>query len=156
VHTGTPLFSLRRFFLPKNNHWLRRNVLVFAFVLFDYSSTVVFCQAPCEEANIYARIFMDNFGITLGLTLFVLMVNLPIYVTLCLDSYMVKLPHRTAIAAESFVDIVLAWFVAGLHFSGAASWFWFAPDLIRHGLGALLYLITAFLFVRPYRPRYNS
>jgi len=150
------MLSPKHFFLPKNNHWLTRNILVFAFVFFDYSSTLVFCHAPYEEANLFARAFMENFGIPLGLTLFVLIVNLPIYIALCLDSHVIKLPYKTSIAAESLVDFVFAWFVAGLHFSGGASCFWFAPDLTRQGFGALLYLVTVFLLVKPHRPRYDG
>jgi len=148
--------SLKHLFLPKNNHWLKRNLLVFAFILFDYSSTLAFCRAPYNEANPYARIFMENFGIPLGLTLFVLVVNLLIYITLCLDSHVIRLPYRTAVAAESFVDAVFAWFVAGLHFSGGSSWFWFAPQLTRQVFGAFIYSIMAFLFVRPHRSRYDD
>jgi hypothetical protein len=150
------MLSLKHFFLPKNNHWLKRAILVFAFVLFDYSLTLTFCRVPYAEANLYVRAFMENFGISLGLTLFVLAANLPIYITLCLDSHVVKFPSRIAIIIESFVDVVFAWFVAGLHFSGGASWFWYAPDLMRQAFGAFLYLITAFLLVKPHRPRYDG
>jgi hypothetical protein len=147
--------GLRHFFLPRNNHWFRRGALVFAFVLFDYFATLAFCRLPYQEANIHARMFMENLGIPLGLTLFVLIANLPIYVTLCLDSHLVKLPQSATII-EVGVDVVFAWFIAGLHFSGGTSWFWFAPDLTRQALGTLLYLVAALLFVKPYKPRYDS
>jgi len=146
-------FSLKHFFLPENNGWFKRICLVFAFILFDYFSTLLFCQTPCEEANLYARIFMESFGIPLGLTLFVLVANMPIYMTLSLDSYIVKLPSKIALVTEFFVDIVFAWFIAGLHFSGGTSWFWYAPDLMRQALGMLLYVVIAFLVVKPYKPR---
>ena len=148
--------SLKHFLLPKNNHWLKRNILVFAFILFDYSSTPIFCCAPYEEANFYARTFMESFGMSLGLTLFVLVANLPIYITLCLDSHVVRLPFRAAVAIESLVDVMFAWFVAGLHFSGGTSWFWYAPDLTRQTFGAILYLVIALLLVKPYRPCYDG
>lgn len=144
-------FGLKCFLLPKNNHWLKRIFLVFAFVFFDYFVTLVFCQAPYEEANLFARGFMEFFGIPLGLTLFVLVANLPIYVTLSLDSHIVRFPFKIAVFAEVFVDVVFAWFVAGLHFSGGTSWFWFAPELMRQSLGTLFYLVFAFLIVKPYR-----
>jgi hypothetical protein len=150
------MLSLKHFLLPRNNHWLKRAILAFAFVLFDYFSTLTFCRAPYEEANTYARAFMENFGISFGLTLFVLVANLPIYITLCLDSHVIKFPFRIAIIIESFVDVVFAWFVAGMHFSGGASWFWYTPDLMRQALGAFLYLILAFLLVKPHRPRYDG
>jgi len=150
---GTMLSS-KHFSLPRNNHWLKRGVLVFAFIAFDYLSTLVFCHAPYEEANLYARNFMENFGVPLGLSLFVLVASLPIYMILSLDSHVIRLPFRIAVIIEPFVDFVFAWFVAGLHFSGGASWFWHAPDTIRQALGALLYLITAFLLIKPHKPRY--
>lgn len=145
------ILNARCLLVPKNNHWLRRIVLVFAFMLFDYSSTLVFCQSPYEEANLYARTFMENLGIPLGLTLFVLLANVPIYVTLSLDSHVVRLPSRIAVSTEFIVDALFAWFVAGLHFSGGASWFWYAPDIVRQTVGALLYLVLAFLVVRPHK-----
>lgn len=149
-------FIIKRLLLPKNNHWLRRTVLIFAFTSFDYLSTIVFCHAPHEEANVYARVFMENFGIISGLTMFVLLFNVPIYMTLSLDSHVVKLPSRIASVFETFVDAVFAWYVAGLHFSGGASWFWYAPDLTRQAVGAVLYLTIALLLVRPHRPRYDN
>jgi len=143
--------SLKCFFLPKNNQWSKRTVLVFAFILFDYFSTLLFCRAPYEEANIYARIFMESFGIPLGLTLFVLVANLPIYITLSLDSHVIKIPSRASVFTEAMVDVVFAWFIAGLHFSGGASWFLQVPSLMCQIAGAFLYLFGAFLFVKPHK-----
>jgi hypothetical protein len=148
--------ALKSFLLPKNNLWLKREALVFAFILFDYFSTLVFCHAPHEEANILARAFMENLGIAFGLTLFVFASNIPIYMTLSFDSHLIKLPLKIAIFFEVFVDIVFAWFVAGVHFSGGGSWFWFAPDLMRQTFGAFLYLTMAFLLVKPHKPRYDN
>jgi len=148
--------SLKHFFLPKNNHWLKRTLLILTFVLYDYLSTLIFCQEPQNEANIYARIFMENFGIPIGLTMFVLMANLPIYMVLSLDSHIIRLPSKTAIVAESFVDIIFAWFVAGFHFSGGSSWFWNASSLTHQIIGAFLYLSVAFLVVKPYKPCYGD
>jgi len=150
------VFNPKHFFLPRNNHWLRRTVLVFAFIAFDYLSTIVFCRFPYQEANVYARTFMENFGILLGLTLFVVVANLPIYMTLSLDSNVITLPFKIAPFFETFVDVVFAWFMAGLHFSGGTSWFWCAPDSARQFLGTFTYLILAFLLVKPHKPRYGD
>ncbi|MEM3765504.1 MAG: hypothetical protein QXU46_00575 [Candidatus Bathyarchaeia archaeon] len=147
--------SPKHIILPKNNHWLRRIILVFVFILFDCLSTIIFCRAPSEEANIYARAFMEAFGIPTGLTLFVLLANLPIYTVLSLDSHIVKFPKKMAVLVELFTDFVFAWFIAGLHFSGGTSWFWRVPDAERRFIGMLLYLCAAFIFVKPYKPRYN-
>jgi hypothetical protein len=144
-------FNVRCFLLPKNNRWLKRTVLVFAFVLFDYFSTLVFCHAPYQEANLFARAFMENFGMPLGLTLFVLMMNLPIYVTLSLDSHITKLPFKAAVVIELVVDLIFAWFIAGSHFSGGASWFWYETDLVRQISGAALYLSLILPFLKSHR-----
>jgi hypothetical protein len=144
-------FNVRRFLLPKNNHWLKRTVLVFAFVLFDYFSTLVFCHAPHEEANLFARVFMENFGVSFGLTLFVVMMNLPIYITLSLDSHVVKLPLKATIVAEFIVDLAFAWFIAGSHFNGGASWFWYESGFVRQIFGAVLYLGLAFPLLKPHK-----
>jgi hypothetical protein len=124
--------------------------------MFDYLSTLVFCGTPNEEANIYVRIFMENLGIPLGLTLFVLVANLPIYMTLTFDSHIVKFPHRVAVIVEIFVDSLFAWFVAGLHLSGGTSWFWNTSELTRQIFGASLYLLMALLFVKPHKPNYDN
>lgn len=151
MQNKTGILSLKQFFIPRNNHWFRRTVLVFTFILFDYLSTLIFCRVPSEEANVFARSFMENFGIPLGLTLFVLVANLPVYMTLSLDSHVIKIPSKTAILAEFFVDFVFAWFIAGLHFSGGSSWFWCAPSLMRQIFGAISYLVFAFLFITPHK-----
>lgn len=149
-------FSLKYFLFPKNNHWLKRIFLIFSFIFFDYFVTLIFCKAPYEEANLYARGIMESFGIPLGLTLFVLMANLPVYMTLSLDSHIVRFPFKTAIITETSVDVIFAWFVAGLHFSGGTSWFWHAPELTRQSLGMLLYLIVAFLLVKPHKTHFSD
>lgn len=99
---------------------------------------------------------MENFGIPLGLTLFVLVANLPVYMILSLDSHVIKLPFRMAVIIETLVDFVFAWFVAGLHFSGGSGWIWLAPDWTRQTFGALLYLLMAFLIVKPHKPSYAA
>ncbi|MGQ9506342.1 MAG: hypothetical protein ACUVTB_00610 [Candidatus Bathycorpusculaceae bacterium] len=149
-------FCFKNFLFPRNNHWLKRTALLFAFIIFDYLVTLALCQAPQEEANLYARFFMENFGIPIGLTLFVFVVNLPIYMILSLDSHVIRFPSKMAIAIETLVDFVFAWFVAGLHFSGGLSWVWFAPDWTRRSFGAFLYLFLAFLIVKPHKPSYNA
>jgi hypothetical protein len=146
----------KHFIIPKSNLWLRRIILVFTFILFDYFSTLCFCQKPFEEANLFVRTFMENLGIPLGLTLFVLLANLPIYLALSLDSHIVRLPRRLDRAIELGVDGLFAWFVAGTHFSGGASWFWYAPDFARQALGAFLYIAFALLLVKPHKPRYTN
>jgi hypothetical protein len=148
-------FSLRHFLFPKDNHWRKRVAIVFAFVFFDYVSTLAFCSAPHEEANVYARVFMEIFGILPGLTLFVLIINLPIYVVLSIDSHVIKLPYKFGFLAEIFVDGIFAWYIAGLHFSGGTSWFWCAPDSIRQIIGTAIYFALSILLVKPYKPQFD-
>jgi len=148
--------NLKSFLLPKNNHWMRRIILIIGFIAFDYLATLLFCRAPHEEANPYARIFMENFGIPLGLTLFVFIINVPVYTLLSFNSHVVKLPPKIASGVETFVDFAFAWFVAGLHFHGGTSWFWQAPDIVRQAFGALLYIVLAFLVIKPHEPSYGD
>jgi hypothetical protein len=150
------MLSPKNFLFPRKNHWLKRTILVFAFILFDYASTLVFCRAPHEEANLYARAFMEILGVQLGLTLFVLAINLPVYVTLSLDSHIVRLPSGIAKIIEPFVDAVFAWFVAGSHFCGGVSWFWHIPNLSAQALGAFTYLAIAFLLIKSHKPSYTT
>jgi len=151
-----PSLRVGKLLMPKNNLWLKRAILVFTFILFDYLSTLTFCRAPQEEANMLARAFMESFGITPGLTFFVLASNLPIYLTLSFDSHMVKLPSKIAPLFEVSVDALFGWFIAGLHFNGGSSWFWSAPDLSRQAFGAILYMTMVFLVVKPHRPHYGN
>lgn len=148
--------ELKHLFLPRRNHWSKRIALIFSFILFDYLSTLAFCRVPSAEANLYARVFMENLGISWGLTLFVLAANLPIFMLMNLDSHVIKIPSRIAVVIEIFIDTVFAWFIAGLHFSGGASWFWISQDLTRQASGAALYLFLAFLLVRPHKPQYGG
>ena len=147
--------ELKHFLLPRKNHWSKRIALIFSFVIFDYLSTLAFCRAPSEEANLYARVFMENLGISWGLTLFVVAANLPIYMLMSVDSHIMKMPPKITFVVEVCVDSVLAWFIAGLHFSGGASWFWNSQDFVRQAFGAVLYLALACFLVRPHKPRYR-
>ncbi|MDH5482497.1 MAG: hypothetical protein OEY22_06435 [Candidatus Bathyarchaeota archaeon] len=124
--------------------------------MLDYFSTLAFCKVPYEEANLFARTFMEVLGIPLGLTLFVMIANLPIYMTLSLDSHIIRLSYRRAILVEIFVDTVFAWFIAGLHFSGGTSWFWYVPDIARQTIGATAYLVIAFLLIKPHKSFQDS
>lgn len=135
------LFASMKYLVPRNNFWLKRLFILFAFIFMDYMVTLVLCKSPAEEGNLLARSFMEVYGIPLGLTLFDIFAKLPIYALLCLNSHIVNLPPKLLKIAESVVDFTFAWFIAGLHFNGAASWFWFAPDVLRQASGALLYLL---------------
>ncbi|MGQ9460125.1 MAG: hypothetical protein ACUVRA_02695 [Candidatus Bathyarchaeaceae archaeon] len=137
------LLAFGRYLIPKNNRWLKRIFIVFSFILLDYFATLAFCTSPAEEANPHLRVFLESYGIVVGLTLFDFLINLPIYLILCFDSHLVSLPARFSKIVEPLVDLVLAWFLAGAHFSGATSWFWVVPDLTRQAVGFGIYLIIA-------------
>ncbi|MCZ2808819.1 MAG: hypothetical protein O2V44_05640 [Candidatus Bathyarchaeota archaeon] len=137
------ILFLGKYLIPKNNVWSRRICLLFGFILFDYFVTLVFCTAPMEEANPHLRVFMENYGILLGLTIFDFIINLPVYLILSFNSRFISLPARLSKIVEPLVDVVLAWFLAGAHFSGAASWFWTAPDWARQITGFGIYLFIA-------------
>jgi len=136
-----PAFA--RYLVPKNNKWLKRICVLFGFILLDYFATLAFCTHPAQEANPHLRVFLEKYGIVVGLTLFDFLINLPIYLILCFDSHFISLPTRLSKIVEPLVDLILAWFLAGAHFSGATSWFWIAPDLIRQVTGFGIYLVIA-------------
>lgn len=137
-----------KYLIPRNNFWLKRISVLFTFIFMDYLVTLILCATPTEEGNLLARDFMEAYGIPLGLTIFDLLANLPIYIMLCLNSHLVNLPPKLSRIAETLVDAVFAWFIAGLHFNGAASWLWFAPDVLRQALGAGLYFLIIFSLQR--------
>jgi hypothetical protein len=138
------VFASTRYLIPKNNFWLKRISLLFTFIFLDYLVTLLLCKVPADEGNLFARSFMEAYGIPLGLTLFVSVANLPLYLMLSLNSYLVNLPPRSSKIIETSADFAFAWFIAGLHFNGAASWVWFAPGVLRQAFGASMYLFIIF------------
>jgi hypothetical protein len=135
------VFAAMRYLIPKNNFWMKRISVLFAFIFMDYLITLALCTTPLDEGNLFARNFMEAYGIPLGLTLFDLIASLPIYIMLSLNSHLINLPPRLLRIADTSTDAVFAWFIAGLHFNGATSWIWFAPVLLRQVLGAFMYLL---------------
>jgi hypothetical protein len=135
------LLSFIKYLVPKNNLWLRRAIILFGFVLFDYLATLIFITTPLEEGNLLVRSFMENYGILVGLTVFDILINIPIYLILCLNSHFITLPSHLSKVVDPIIDVFLAWFVAGYHYSGATSWFWPSSDLIRQTVGLSLYLL---------------
>jgi len=140
-----------KYLVPKNNIWLKRMGLLFGFVLLDYFATLAFCTTTMEEANPHLRVFMENYGIFWGLTIFDFLINLPIYLILCFNSRLISLPARLSKIMNHLVDVILAWFLAGAHFNGAASWFWAAPNLIRQMTGFGIYLFITMLLSLKFR-----
>ena len=140
-----------KYLVPKNNIWLKRMCLLFGFVLLDYFVTLAFCTTTMEEANPHLRGFMENYGIFWGLTIFDFLINLPIYLILCFNSRLISLPARLSKIMNHLVDVILAWFLAGAHFNGAASWFWAAPNLIRQMTGFGIYLFITMLLSLKFR-----
>jgi hypothetical protein len=135
------LLYFGKYLVPKNNIWLKRASLLFGFILLDYFATLIFINTPAQEGNLLVRTFMENYGILMGLTLFDILINLPIYIIICLNSHFVPLPLRVSKIVDPIIDMFLAWFVAGYHYSGATSWFWTSSDLVRQAVGFSLYLL---------------
>jgi hypothetical protein len=134
------IFFFREYLVPKNNVWLKRAYLLFGFILLDYLVTLLFITSPLDEGNLLVRSFMQNYGIFWGLTLFDVIINLPIYLIICFNSHFVALPPKFAKIVDPIIDVFLAWFVAGYHYSGATSWFWTSPHLIRQIMGFSIYI----------------
>jgi hypothetical protein len=147
------VFAAMRCLIPKNNFWMKRISVLFVFIFVDYFITLALCTTPLEEGNLFARSFMGVYGIPLGLTLFCLIANFPIYIMLSLNSHIINLPPRLLRIAETSTDTVFAWFIAGLHFNGATSWIWFAPTLLRQALGAFMYLLIICILAASKRSR---
>jgi hypothetical protein len=134
------LLSFVRYLVPKNNIWLKRAGLLFGFILLDYLATLIFIKSPIDEGNLLVRAFMENYGILLGLTIFDLLINIPIYLIICFNSHFVTLPPRLAKITDPIIDAFLAWFVAGYHYSGATSWFWTSSHFTRQITGFSIYM----------------
>jgi hypothetical protein len=121
--------------------WIFRFAALFSFVLFDSLTTWISISNLVEEGNSFARMFMESLGITLGLILFVGIISCFLFLILCFCRSMFNGRSGSAVTAGILLlDILLGWFVAGAHFVGGTSWFWIAPDSMRHFLGAGLYL----------------
>jgi hypothetical protein len=138
--------SFIRHLIPRGV-WLRRAALLFGFIFLDFLVTAILCRTPYAEANLYARSFMQRYGIVLGLALFDLLLALPIYGILVVDWHLIKYTQQYAGKAEAMVDISLGWLIAGAHFNGAMSWLWDAPHIIRQTLGFAAYMALAILFL---------
>jgi hypothetical protein len=136
---------IEKYLVPKNNLWLKRAGLLLGFILLDYLATLIFIKSPIEEGNLLVRTFMENYGILLGLTIFDVLINLPIYLIICFNSHFVTLPSRLSKILDPVIDVFLAWFVAGYHYSGATSWFWTAPDTTRQIIGFSIYISFALI-----------
>jgi len=144
-------FGWRKFLVPRGR-WMKRACLLFSFILFDYLVTLALCKTPIMEGNPLARKCMELYGIPLGLTLFVSLINLPVYLTLCLDSVLSRnLPLRILSKVEPVVDMAFSWFIAGVHFNGAASWFWPIPHELRQLAGCAIYLTATFAWIYEFR-----
>jgi hypothetical protein len=148
--------SALRFLVPKGS-WLWRMVLLLGFIFLDFLVTVLLCETPYAEANLFARSFMQTYGIVTGLVIFNLLLSVPIYAILVLDSRLIKYTGQYSTKAELFADITLGWLIAGAHFNGAASWLWDAPQIMRQTLGFAFYLAIALpafhLYPKPVLPR---
>lgn len=116
--------------------------MLFSFIFLDYLITVIFCKYPSAEGNVFARSFMQKYGIVLGLTIFDLLMAIPLYAILCVDSHLVKFPGRLSTIIELLTDIGLGWLVAGAHFSGAASWLWDSSSMISQTIGLVIYEVA--------------
>jgi len=133
--------AILKFFVP-TGIWLRRTTVLFCFIFLDYLVTIVFCRQPSAEGNIYARAFMQDYGIAAGLAIFDLLMAIPLYFILCVDS-LINLPKGFSTVIELSTDLGLGWLVAGAHFDGAMSWLWGAPGIVGQTIGLVIYELIA-------------
>jgi hypothetical protein len=121
-------------------------LLLALFILLDYIITLSLVSNPSEEANVLARSCMETLGIGFGLTIFSLLINLPVFLILgLLAFYPGCLGFVASRSATVGLDIAFAWFVAGAHFSGALSWIVSGPSLLYQITGGALYLDVLFV-----------
>jgi hypothetical protein len=121
---------------------------LFGFVLFDLLITWISVSSPIEEANVLVRAFMSSFGVYPGLALFgCFIMGFLFFILYFCKVLLVNMGKWASLIMSLTLDVCFGWFVAGVHFAGGTSWFWFAPDLVRHCLGAGLYLLVLYLFV---------
>jgi hypothetical protein len=119
-----------------------------SFVLFDVLVTFVSVSGPIEEGNLLTRDFMSFFGVYLGLAFFCFFIAGFLFFTISVCRLLlVNCGKWTLITSSFIVDVCFGWFVAGVHFVGGTSWFWLAPDLLRHCLGAGLYLLALYVLM---------
>jgi hypothetical protein len=135
-------YSILKFLVP-TGIWLRRTMILFCFIFLDYLVTIVFCKHPSTEGNIYARTFMQNYGIAAGLAIFDLLMAIPLYFILCVDSRLINLPKGFSNVMELLTDLGLGWLVAGAHFDGAMSWLWGAPSIVGQTIGLVIYELVS-------------
>ncbi|MEM4703853.1 MAG: DUF5658 family protein [Candidatus Bathyarchaeia archaeon] len=118
-----------------------------SFATFDLASTLLFLKHSAEEANVLAKSYLGAFGHPTGLILFNLLTTAFLVLILYFSNQ--TLDRTTGLAkllGLMVLDGCLAWFVAGAHFVGGTSWFWEAPEMLRHLIGACLYLAPLIAF----------
>lgn len=131
--------------------WALRFLVLFGFLSFDFLITWVSVSHPAEEGNLLARALMHSFGIYPGLALFGLSIVGLLLTILCFCRFLFTGKGKwTLLVGSLVVDVCFGWFVAGAHFVGGTSWFWLAPELLRHFLGTGLYLLLLLLLLRPH------
>jgi hypothetical protein len=162
VHTENESTVQQKYRKRKNmrNIWFQKMLLLSSFILLDYLITLLLISYPGQEANILARSFMETFGVTTGLTLFSLLINIPVFLILGMLAFHPRiLSFAASPAATPGLDIAFAWFVAGTHFSGALSWLVDGPSLLYQLTGAALYLDLLFIIIiwrRQHAPKPNA
>lgn len=128
------------------NIWVQRMLLLSLFILLDYLITLLLISYSNEEANVFAKSFMNIFGVAWGLTIFSLLVNSPVFLILGLLAFHSRhLSFTTSFVVTSGLDLAFGWFVAGTHFSGALSWIMNGSSPLYQLTGAALYLDILFL-----------
>jgi hypothetical protein len=127
----------------KKDPWVCRFLVLLSFVLFDFLVTWVSVARPIEEGNVLARAFMQFFGIYPGLVIFGLFIASFLFTILFSCKLLFTGNSKwISLIGSLAIDVCFGWFIAGGHFVGGTSWFWLAPELVRHCLGAGLYLLV--------------
>jgi hypothetical protein len=123
--------------------WATRFLVLLGFVAFDLSATWLSLSSSAEESNVFARNLMQVLGFSTGLILFSGIVTCALFLILRFCSRMLdNIEGTVKTVGIVTLDFGLAWFVAGAHFVGGTSWFWPVPEMLRHIIGASIYVLA--------------
>ena len=132
----------------KKDVWTYRFIILLGFLLFDLTTTLVSISSPSQEGNALARTSMMHFGTHFGLVLFGFFIVTFLVIILWFCKFLFSGKDKWTFFVGIFVvDVSLGWFIAGVHFVGATSWFCFSSEFLRHCLGTSIYFLTLYLLI---------
>jgi len=147
--------KIRSAFLP-HTKWNRIYIMILAFYLNDFFTTLIFCTDITLEQGCLARIFMEAtnsvyLGLLLNIILMAALWKIFFYYASKLDNILRDHNVQTARIIEAMSFTLLAFFPA-LSFYAATSWYIPQNDYLRLGIGAAIYFVSL-KWIDPLGPR---